>query len=104
MTVPDLKLQTPAKINWALEVLGWREDGFHELALVFQAVGLWDELAFWKKEKGFELNIPEAPGPLETDDSNLVLKAARLFLKAAEIPGGVRVELKKRIPLAAGLG
>lgn len=104
MTVPDLKLQTPAKINWTLEVLGRRADGFHEVALVFQTIGLWDELVFWKKEKGFELDILEAPGPLEADDSNLVLKAARFFLEAAEIPGGLRVELKKRIPLAAGLG
>ena len=47
---PVLTVQTPAKINPVLEVLGKRPDGYHELALVFQAVSLYDELAFFKEK------------------------------------------------------
>jgi 4-diphosphocytidyl-2-C-methyl-D-erythritol kinase len=104
VTAPALVVQTPAKINWVLEVLRRREDGYHELALVFQAVDLWDELSFWKSPEGVEFSIPESPVPLAADDSNLVLKAARLFFKETGIKEGARIELKKRIPLAAGLG
>lgn len=104
MSAPALVLQTPAKINWALEVLRKREDGFHELALVFQTISLWDELFFYKKEKGLEFSILESSAPLEADDSNLVLKAARLFFQAAGLEPGIRIELKKNIPVAAGLG
>ena len=104
MSAPALVVQTPAKINWVLEVIRKRGDGFHELALVFQSVGLWDELSFWKKETGLELSILESPEPLAVDDSNLILKAARLFFTEADLPAGLRVELKKKIPMAAGLG
>ena len=104
MTVPDLILQTPAKINWVLEVLRRRDDGFHELALVFQAVDLWDELSFEKIQRGIEFSIAESPAPLAADESNLVSKAARLFFTETGLREGARITLKKRIPLAAGLG
>jgi 4-diphosphocytidyl-2-C-methyl-D-erythritol kinase len=104
VSAPALALQTPAKINWVLEALGKRNDGFHELALVFQAISLWDELSFYPKDRGLELSIESSPAPLEADDSNLVLKAAKLFFQAAGFEAGIRIELKKNIPLAAGLG
>ncbi len=108
-------LRAPAKVNPILEVLGKRDDGYHELVLVFQAVGLYDELEFARGGEGVRLEIVESPSPsafsqappgkLAADDSNLVMKAARLFLK--EVLKGeadVLIRLKKRIPLAAGLG
>jgi 4-diphosphocytidyl-2-C-methyl-D-erythritol kinase len=102
---PVLTLQTPAKINPVLEVLGKRPDGYHELALVFQAVSLYDELAFFKEKEGVRLEVTRSPHPLPADDSNLVLKAAKLFLKEImKDKGGVHIQLKKEIPLAAGLG
>jgi 4-diphosphocytidyl-2-C-methyl-D-erythritol kinase len=100
-----LTVQTPAKINPVLEVLGRRPDGYHELALVFQAVGLYDELSFSEISEGVRLVLHPSPVHLEVDDSNLIVKAAKLFLKdVLKGQGGVRIELKKRIPLAAGLG
>jgi 4-diphosphocytidyl-2-C-methyl-D-erythritol kinase len=102
---PSLLLRAPAKINPVLEVLGQRPDGYHELALVFQAVALYDELAFEKGGEGVRLSVQESPFPLAADDSNLVVKAARLFL--AEVlggKGGVSIRLRKKIPVAAGLG
>jgi 4-diphosphocytidyl-2-C-methyl-D-erythritol kinase len=103
--ISKITLQTPAKINPVLEVLSKRPDGYHELALVFQAIGLFDELEFSREGTGIQFETTESPEPLAMDDSNLVVKATKLFLK--EVLKGradIRVRLKKRIPLAAGLG
>ena len=98
-------LRTPAKINPVLEVLGKRADGYHELALVFQAIGLYDELDFSEDRQGLRLEISESPASLAADDSNLIVKAAKLFFREVlKEKRGVRIRLKKRIPLAAGLG
>jgi 4-diphosphocytidyl-2-C-methyl-D-erythritol kinase len=102
---PSITLRTPAKINPVLEVLGKRADGYHELALVFQAIGLYDELDFSEDGQGLRLEILESPTPLAADDSNLILKAAKLFcVEILKEERGVRIGLKKKIPLAAGLG
>ncbi len=99
-----LTVQTPAKINPVLEVLGPRPDGYHDLALVFQAVALYDQLSFEKQPGGVELEIAGAPG-LAVDDSNLIVKAAKLFLREVlRDSGGVKITLRKKIPMAAGLG
>lgn len=100
-----LVLRTPAKINPILEVLGKRSDGYHELVLLFQAIALFDEMEFIRGGDGLRMEILESPTSLAVDDSNLVMKAARLFLK--EVLKGeadVLIRLKKKIPLAAGLG
>ena len=102
---PSITLRTPAKINPVLEVLGKRADGYHELALVFQAIGLYDELEFSEEGQGPRLEILESPGSLATDDTNLILKAVKLFCgEILKEERGVRIRLKKKIPLAAGLG
>jgi len=104
VTTP-LTLQTPAKVNFVLEVLGQRSDGFHELSVIFQTIALFDELDISKSDSGVHLQILESPEPLAGDDSNLIVKAARLFFR--EVLGresDVLIRLKKRIPLAAGLG
>ncbi|HTA77222.1 MAG TPA: 4-(cytidine 5'-diphospho)-2-C-methyl-D-erythritol kinase [bacterium] len=99
-----LTVQTPAKINPVLEVLNRRPDGYHELALVFQAIGLYDQLSFERKSSGVELNI-EGPSDLAVDDSNLIVKAARLFIhEVLNDSTGVKITLRKTIPMAAGLG
>ena len=64
-----LHLRTPAKVNPVLEVLGKRPDGFHELALVFQAVDLFDELQLQEDGKGIRLEVEGATLP--ADDSNI---------------------------------
>jgi 4-diphosphocytidyl-2-C-methyl-D-erythritol kinase len=105
VNLSSLTVRTPAKVNLILEVLGKRPDGFHELALVFQAIALFDELSFSREKEGVELFVSESPETLEPGESNLVVRAARLFLKEAlKEREGVRITLKKKIPLAAGLG
>lgn len=94
-------LRTSAKVNLALEVLGKRSDGYHEIATVLQAVDLFDRL---KVEAADTLSLQTDDPGLPTDDDNLVMRAARLLQKASGVQAGARIRLEKRIPVAAGLG
>src|SRR5437867_6760942 len=97
-----LTRKSPCKINLLLNVLGRRQDGFHELETVIQPVPLFDELEFQRRGQGIQLTCSEPSLP--ADSSNLVHRAAVAFLHAAGIAEGVSIHLRKRIPLAAGLG
>lgn len=89
-----------AKINLSLEVLGRRDDGYHEIASVLQLVSLHDTLSF---TLAGDLSLScQSPG-LDTD-SNLVMRAARLLKRKVDSPLAAAISLEKRIPLAAGLG
>jgi 4-diphosphocytidyl-2-C-methyl-D-erythritol kinase len=90
------------KINLLLNVLGRRDDGFHELETVMHPIPVYDELAFSQASSGIELTCSDAGLPV--DAGNLVYRATALYLKESRIDQGVRVHLQKRIPLAAGLG
>ena len=99
-----VSLRAFAKVNYALEVRGLRDDGYHEISSVLQSISLADEVEIERSYGGFELRLePEETevGPLE---QNTVCKAWRLLcgLAGAEIP--VRVRLRKNIPAGAGLG
>ena len=94
-------LSAAAKVNLALEVLGKRPDGYHEIATVMQAVDLSDRLVL-EDAAGLEL-VSNAPG-VPTDATNLAWRAAVALRDAAGLERGVRITLDKRIPVAAGLG
>jgi 4-diphosphocytidyl-2-C-methyl-D-erythritol kinase len=94
-------LRASAKVNLALEVLGKRGDGYHEIATVLQAVDLFDRLTV---ETADTLSLLADDPELPTDEGNLVMRASRLLQKTAGIEKGARIELQKRIPVAAGLG
>lgn len=89
-----------AKVNLVLEVLGRRDDDYHEIASIMQAVSLYDVLTF---EAADEIEFTCTAAELQTHD-NLVLKAARALEQADRIKKGARIALEKKIPLAAGLG
>ena len=98
-----LQFKTPAKINLGLHIHKKREDGFHELETILQMVTWFDELQLEGTCEKVELfcDTPEIPN----DETNLVVKAARLLQK--HFPGrcaGVNITLKKSIPSGAGLG
>jgi 4-diphosphocytidyl-2-C-methyl-D-erythritol kinase len=97
-----LEKQSPCKVNLLLNILGKRADGFHELETVLQPVSLCDRLTFERRGGAFELSCSDATLPV--DGRNLVHRAATAFLSAAKISDGVRIQLEKKIPLAAGLG
>ena len=99
--VRRLALSAAAKINLALEVLGKRPDGYHEIATVMQAVDLSDRLVL---EDAEVLELRASTPDVPTDGTNLALRAARVLREAAGVERGVRIMLDKRIPVAAGLG
>ena len=87
----------PAKVNLGLSLLGRRPDGYHELHTLFAQVSVGDLV-----------RLEPTPGGVDFrgryGKRNLVYRAATAYLEAAGWPGGVRVELEKRLPEAAGLG
>ncbi|MFH1609315.1 MAG: 4-(cytidine 5'-diphospho)-2-C-methyl-D-erythritol kinase, partial [Candidatus Bipolaricaulota bacterium] len=88
-----------AKLNLVLRVVGRRADGYHELESVVTAVDLADEITLTVGGQGVTLDAPAELGPPER---NLALRAARALLTRDE--PGVRITLRKRIPVGAGLG
>jgi len=120
---PSLVVHTPAKLNLFLELLGKREDGYHELETLMVAVDVFDTLTF-KEEDSNEIRLqcsglgaarqsaPDGADRASTDagregiplgSDNLVAKAARLLREHAGVDRGIRIDLVKRIPSAAGL-
>src|SRR3954471_16962521 len=97
-----LERLSPCKVNFLLNILRKRPDGFHELETLFHPVALTDSLIFKKSATGIQLtcNNPALP----TDSGNLVYRAAQSFFETAKIRDGVAIHLEKRVPLAAGLG
>jgi len=93
-----MEMKAWAKINLTLDVLGKREDGYHELSSVMQMIDLCDTLVIEKTgAAGIKLSC-DLPG-LPVDEGNLVYRAAKLLYA-----DGVSIELRKKIPVAAGLG
>jgi 4-diphosphocytidyl-2-C-methyl-D-erythritol kinase len=92
----------PAKINLGLRVLGKRPDGYHNVQSLMVPVSLYDELRLELGSRGVTLSCPNSDLP--TDAQNLVYRAAQLVLDQCQRDEGVRIELKKSIPVSAGLG
>lgn len=97
----SLTKRSGCKINLLLNILGKRDDGFHELETVMQPVPLYDELVFSSSGSTIDLtcNHPDLP----CDGTNLIVKAAEAFRSAANISDGVRIHLEKHIPMEAGM-
>jgi 4-diphosphocytidyl-2-C-methyl-D-erythritol kinase len=105
MTGPTLELLAPAKINWTLEVLGKRPDGYHDVRTILQSIALSDSLAA-RPADGLSLELSGEAGPLaaEPPDRNLAYRAAARLQREAGRPLGARIDLRKDIPIAAGFG
>ena len=97
-----LRVLCPAKVNLYLQVLGRRPDGYHELVTVMQPLSLADELSVSLGGAGISLEC--YPDDLPAGEANLVWQAARKFGEATGLGLGVHFNLRKRIPVAAGLG
>ena len=98
----DISLKALAKINLGLDVVRRREDGYHEVRMIMQTIHLYDRLKITKtKTPGIEIhsNLPFLP----VNENNLVYKAGKLLMDEFDIREGVRVDLLKRIPVAAGM-
>lgn len=95
-----LTVQTPAKINLTLEVLGKRQDGYHEIRSVVQTIDFYDEIRF--EESRNDIYISDLPG--WEGAQSLVSKTVDLLRHVTGINQGVRIKVSKRIPLVSGLG
>ena len=93
-------IDAPAKLNLGLEVIGRRDDGFHEIATIFLTIDLYDRVTL-SPSADLELNCDDIS--LGGED-NLALRALRLLRDETNHPGSARIDLRKRIPAAAGLG
>ncbi|WP_437185522.1 4-(cytidine 5'-diphospho)-2-C-methyl-D-erythritol kinase [Planctomicrobium sp. SH668] len=104
----SLFVETPAKINLSLAVLGKREDGYHELETVMLSVGVHDTLAFSAADVGVVQlachSCSQYSSEIPSDDRNLVVTAARLMMQEFHPHSGTSISLWKRIPSEAGLG
>jgi len=109
---PALSLAAPCKINLFLRILGKREDGFHELASLFQTVDLSDTLDFWEEpaDEGAPLCSmevsPDSYGRegIPTDEKNLVMRALQLYADKTGERRRIHCRLHKAVPAEAGLG
>lgn len=97
-------LASPCKVNFILNILGKRPDGFHELETVFFPVQAHDALDFSRNSASSTIELTCNHPELPTDQGNLVYRAAQKFLEAGGIKEGVQIHLQKNLPLAAGLG
>ena len=96
-----LMLNSHAKVNLLLDVIGKREDGYHDVKMIMQQCGLCDTIMLETIESGIALttNLVFLP----TDERNIAYKAARCFFDHTGISGGVKIDIAKHIPVAAGL-
>lgn len=97
----DYRIKACAKINLGLDVIKKLENGYHQVKMIMQTVDICDELLLERADSGIVLtsDCPE----LSMGTDNLIYKAVRLMQETYRIPGGVRIHLKKRIPIAAGM-
>lgn len=115
----SLIVRAPAKLNFHLEILGKRPDGFHELETLMVKLALHDTLSLSLRGQSsdsrditFECHFAasllpassKSPTPVPVDDSNLVLKAAKLLQEYSCSTSGAHLVLTKRIPIEAGMG
>lgn len=97
-----LELKALGKINLGLDVIGRRDNGYHDVRMVMQTLYLYDNVVLEKKtEPGIEIesNLFFLP----KDDNNIAYKAAKLLIDEFQIQGGIKITLDKHIPVAAGM-
>ena len=100
--IKHLSLKAYGKINLGLDVLRRREDGYHDVRMIMQTVGIFDRVdLIWKEEPGIqvETNLYYLP----TNENNLFYKAAKLLMDEFQVQEGLLIRLRKFIPVAAGM-
>lgn len=97
-----IKIKSPAKLNLSLEVLGKRPDGYHEIKSLMVPIDRFDEIEISLEGDDIECTCdnPKVPG----GPGNLAYRAAEAFMKESKERFGVRIHIRKNIPIGAGLG
>lgn len=102
MKMEEITRKAYAKINLGLDVTGRRPDGYHEVRMVMQTIGIYDELLL-KREKQPGIRIMTDHAEVPADETNLCYRAAASVLQRCGYREGISITLKKRIPVAAGM-
>lgn len=97
-----IQLKALGKINLGLDVLGKRENGYHDVRMIMQTVYLYDEVTL-EKQQNPGITVTSNLVYLPTDENNIAYRAAKLLLDEFGAECGVSIDLKKRIPVAAGM-
>lgn len=97
-----IQLKALGKINLGLDVLGKRENGYHDVRMIMQTVYLYDEVTL-EKQQTPGITVTSNLTFLPTDGSNIAYRAAKLLLDEFGETSGIAIHLKKRIPVAAGM-
>lgn len=100
--IKHLSLKAYGKINLGLDVLRRREDGYHDVRMIMQTVGIFDRVDLVRTEQAgiqVETNLYYLP----TNENNLVYKAAKLLMDEFQVKDGIQIHLQKFIPVAAGM-
>lgn len=98
-----VKCRAPAKINYRLDVLNKRSDGFHDLRMVNSAVTLYDDIEIELTERGITVEC-ENDTTVPDGENNVVYQVAKEILAYSNKNIGVKIRIKKNIPSAAGMG
>lgn len=98
----SIRLKARAKINLGLDVVGRRENGYHDVRMIMQTVGIYDRLIVTRIEEE-EVRIHTNLGFLPVNENNLIYKAFILMKETYDLKGGIEVDLKKFIPVSAGM-
>jgi len=93
---------SPAKVNLYLRVLRKRDDGYHDILSLMQRISLFDEMTFAPTGSGIAVRCPGTTLP--EDEGNIVYRAAIAFFSRIKMSPGIEITIRKRIPIAAGLG
>jgi len=101
--VDAIQISAPAKVNLILRVLGRRLDGYHDIQSLMVVIDLTDELTV-RPTNDSQIKLDISGIDLDAGPTNLIYRAAKAFIERFKTPSGVAIHLKKRIPLAAGLG
>jgi 4-diphosphocytidyl-2-C-methyl-D-erythritol kinase len=100
--VKELRLNAYAKVNLALNILGKRDDGYHDIETVLHTVVLHDVITL--RESGEGITVVADVDTVPADGSNLVHRAATLLREEYQVARPVEIEIRKTIPVASGLG
>ena len=98
----SIKLKAYGKINLGLDVLGKRDDGYHDLDMIMQSVDLHDVITITKNDSG-EITVKSSTSKIPNDKSNLAYRAAKLLMEEFNIEKGVEIEIEKNIPISGGM-
>src|ERR1700712_4822662 len=98
-------VKAPGKINVFLKVGSLLDDGFHDVAIAYQAVSLYEEVRVWEADD-FSVDVAGSVelSRVPLDGSNIAITAARLLAAKTGYAGGARIEIEKHVPVTGGMG